>query len=39
VQAHELFILATPAKNVEDETLVRKRTSYPLAIVRKQTSY
>jgi hypothetical protein len=38
-QAHELFILATTAKNVDDETLMRKRTSYPLAIVRKRTSY
>jgi hypothetical protein len=31
--------LATTAKNVDDETLKRKRTSYPLAIVRKRTSY
>jgi DNA topoisomerase IB len=38
-QAHELFILATTAKNVDDEALVRKRTSYPLATVRKRTSY
>jgi hypothetical protein len=38
-QAHELFILATMAKNVDNETLMRKRTSYPLAIVRKRTSY
>jgi hypothetical protein len=38
-QAHELFILATTAKNVDDETRMRKRTSYPLAIVRKRTSY
>jgi hypothetical protein len=37
--AHELFILATTAKNVEDKSLMRKRTSYPLAIVRKHTSY
>jgi hypothetical protein len=40
-QAHELFILAKKAKNVDDEALMRKRkhTSYPLAIVRKHTSY
>jgi len=33
------LFLATTAKNVDDETLMRKRTSYPLAIVRKRTSY
>jgi hypothetical protein len=38
-QAHELFILATTTKNVEDEALMGKRTSYPLAIVHKRTSY
>jgi hypothetical protein len=38
-QADELFILAMTAKNVDGETLVRKHTSYPLATVRKRTSY
>ena len=38
-QAHELFILATTAKNVEDRALMYKHTSYPLAIVRKRMSY
>jgi hypothetical protein len=47
-QAHELFILATMAKNVDNEALVRKRTmhelsaqvyKHPLAIVQKHTSY
>jgi hypothetical protein len=33
------LFLATMAKNVDNETLMRKRTSYPLAIVRKRTSY
>ena len=31
--------LAAMAKNVDNETLMRKRTSYPLAIKRKHTSY
>jgi hypothetical protein len=30
-QAHELFILATTAKNVDDEALVRKRTMHELS--------
>ncbi len=30
-QAHELFILATTAKNVDDEVLVRKRTMHELS--------
>jgi hypothetical protein len=38
-QAHELFFLAMTAKNVDDEALMRKCTSYPLAIVRNRTSY
>jgi len=39
-QAHELFILATTAKNVDDKTLLCKRMSYLLvAIVHKRTSY
>ena len=33
------LFLATTAKNVDDKALMRKRTSYPLAIVRKCTSY
>ncbi len=38
-QAHEIFILATTANNNDKETLMHKRTSYPLAFVRKRTSY
>jgi hypothetical protein len=30
-QAHQLFILATTAKNVDDEALVRKRTMNELS--------
>ena len=33
------LFLETMAKNVDDETLMRKCTSNPLAIVRKRTSY